>query len=143
VSVRDRELERVALLARVMDTYYLDPILGALLPGIGDVIGALIGGYIVVVAVRRKLAPVVIARMVMNIGLDMAVGAIPVLGDAADFAFKSNQMNARLLTARASANVRSTWRDWAAVVGALAAVAGAMALIVYVMFRVLRAIFGS
>ena len=39
----------------------------------------------------------VIAKMVGNVGLDFAVGLIPVVGDLADFAFKSNTKNLRLL----------------------------------------------
>ena len=87
----------VRTLARVMDDYYLDPILGFVLPGIGDVIGSLIGVYIVIVAVRRGLSPVLIARMLINLALDAAIGALPILGDLADVAFKANDLNVALL----------------------------------------------
>jgi len=43
----DRELGRVRTLARVLDRFYLDPLLGFLLPGGGDVIGSVIGIYTV------------------------------------------------------------------------------------------------
>ena len=38
-----------------------------------------------------------IARMLGNVGLDLTIGAIPLLGDAFDMVFKSNRRNARLL----------------------------------------------
>ncbi len=45
-------------------------------------------------APRHNLA---LARMVANTTLDVGVGAIPLIGDAWDFFFKSNRRNLRLL----------------------------------------------
>ena len=50
----DRELARVRTLARVMDGYLVDPLIGFVLPGIGDVIGSLIGFYVVFIALKRR-----------------------------------------------------------------------------------------
>jgi hypothetical protein len=93
----------IASLAQIMDdaipigrwSIGLDPLIG-LIPGIGDVIGALISMVIVVRAVQLSLPRIVIARMVTNIATDTLVGSIPVLGDAFDFAYKSNLKNLRL-----------------------------------------------
>jgi hypothetical protein len=35
--------------------------------------------------------------MIGNVGIDFAVGAIPLIGDLFDFAFKANRRNAQLL----------------------------------------------
>jgi hypothetical protein len=35
--------------------------------------------------------------MLLNVGLDTAVGSLPLVGDLFDFAFKANRRNLRLL----------------------------------------------
>lgn len=73
-----------------------DALLG-LIPGLGDLIGAAAAGYGVILA-RRMGAPfALLLRMLGNIVLDTAGGAIPVLGDLFDFAFKSHTRNRLLL----------------------------------------------
>lgn len=115
-----------------MDHYGLDPILGLLLPGIGDIIGALIGLYIVSIAKRRGLSKAVIARMLFNLALDTMLGAIPLVGDAADFAFKANDKNLRLLESRVAATGKmSSAVDWAYFAGAMCAFVGMCGLVVY------------
>lgn len=116
----DDHLERIALLMdraiRVPGTdlrFGLDPIIGFFLPVAGDAIGAIISAYIVFVSVRYGLPKIVIARMVFNIAADFVVGSIPFLGDAADFVWKVNTRNLRLLNKYASGEGRSFWSDWA------------------------------
>lgn len=73
-----------------------DALMG-LIPGFGDFVGAIFGAYGVLVA-RQMGAPLALqARMLANIGLDAAVGAIPVAGDLFDFAFKPHLRNLALL----------------------------------------------
>lgn len=68
-----------------------------LVPGFGDFVGAVFGAYGVLVA-RQMGAPLALqARMLANVGLDAAVGAIPVAGDLFDFAFKPHLRNLALL----------------------------------------------
>ena len=74
----------------------LDPILG-LIPGLGDVAGALLGGAILMEGYRRQLSRTTLMRMAANILLDTAAGAVPLLGDALDFVWKSNRKNLDLL----------------------------------------------
>src|SRR6476620_1809178 len=57
----------------------LDGILG-LIPGLGDVLGALIGMLIVLRAVQAGVPNIVVARMMTNIAIDTFVGSIPLLG---------------------------------------------------------------
>ncbi len=132
----DRQIGRARTLARVLDHFGLDPWLGLLLPGIGDLAGSLIGLYIVAVAIKRRLSTIVIARMVLNLGIDMAVGAIPLIGDIFDFAFKASSKNLRLLETRQPA--RSTPGDWAVLGAAVTGFIGAIALIVYGVIAVIR-----
>lgn len=138
---RDTELDRVRTLARVLDHYYVDPILGLVVPGGGDVIGSLLGAYTVMIAVRRKVSPIVIARMLMNLAADAIIGFIPLIGDLFDIGFKANQRNLALLSVRVQSGGRATRRDWLIVIGAALAYVAVMALVVYGIVALLRAIF--
>lgn len=139
-TARDTTLERVTTLARVLDRYFVDPILGLVMPGVGDVLGALLGTYTVMVAVRRKVSPVVIARMLMNLATDAVIGLIPLLGDVFDIGFKANQRNARLLAERVEHGGRATRRDWLIVIGAGVAYVAVLGLVIYGIVAVLRAV---
>src|SRR5262245_33880751 len=74
----------------------LDPIIG-LIPGLGDVIGGAMSGYILLVAAREGVPTSVLVRMFGNIALDSLVGVVPVLGDLFDVGMKSNRRNVDLL----------------------------------------------
>jgi hypothetical protein len=74
----------------------LDAVLG-LIPGIGDIVGALLSTWIIAGALRHRVRPLVIARMVLNVVVDLFFGAIPVAGDVFDFLYEENMMNMRLL----------------------------------------------
>jgi len=101
-----RNLERLAWL---MDRAFhipgtrirvgLDAVLG-LLPVGGDVLTGLVQAGLVLVALGHYKVPKTVAlRMVANVLLDIAVGAIPLLGDLFDIGFKANTRNIRLLDA--------------------------------------------
>lgn len=90
----------------------LDPILGLLLPQVGDAIGALVSAYLILASVRYGLPKGVIARMIFNLGVDYAIGAIPLIGDLTDFAWKANDRNLKLLKRHARGAGRSFWSDW-------------------------------
>src|SRR5690606_12235587 len=74
----------------------LDGLIG-LIPGIGDAAGAIMGFYIVSRASSLGLPKAVLARMLLNVGVDTIVGAVPLLGDLFDFAFKANTRNIELM----------------------------------------------
>lgn len=100
VSARDPvRVARAVRLARLLDDRFLDPILGVLLPELGDTVGMVLGLYPVFVAYREGLPRTLLARMVLNLALDLFVGAIPALGDIFDFAFRANRRNAEMLEA--------------------------------------------
>lgn len=73
-----------------------DSIIG-LIPGVGDLVTTLLGAYIIVRARELGAPPLLQARMVLNLVIDAVVGAVPLLGDIFDFAFKSHLRNVRLL----------------------------------------------
>jgi hypothetical protein len=105
----------------------LDSVIG-LVPGLGDVIGAAIGLIIVLRAVQAGIPRIAIARMMTNIAIDTLVGAIPLLGDAFDFVFKSNAMNMRIYE-EALEGGRSSARHW----GFFLALFGVIALVIWLM----------
>jgi hypothetical protein len=75
----------------------LDPILGLLLPELGDSLTAVVSLTLLGVAFRERVPKLVMARMLVNIGLDALLGAIPLLGDVLDFAFRANDRNLALI----------------------------------------------
>ena len=74
----------------------LDAAVG-LIPGIGDVIGGIMSALIVIAALRHRVPMRKIARMIINILIDVFIGEIPILGDIFDFLFEENLMNMRIL----------------------------------------------
>ncbi|WP_164101521.1 DUF4112 domain-containing protein [Candidatus Laterigemmans baculatus] len=101
-----RHLERVERLASLMDEAYrvpgtnyrigLDGIVG-LLPVVGDAVSLGTNAYVIYVAERLGVSRVTLARMLLNAGVDFAIGSIPMVGDLFDVAFKSHLRNLTLL----------------------------------------------
>jgi hypothetical protein len=121
--------ETLSMLASLLDDLFrvpgtairfgLDPLIG-LVPGIGDLITSAASFLIILSAWQRQLPRVTVARMVANVAIDTAVGAIPFIGDAFDVAWKSNRKNLSLLQ-RGSMNTirRQDWRDWLFLLGVI------------------------
>ena len=79
----------------------LDALVG-LIPGVGDFATTAVSFYILAAGVRYRVPKATLLRMAANVGVDYLLGAVPVLGDLFDAAWKSNQMNVELLKRRAS-----------------------------------------
>jgi hypothetical protein len=104
----EARLKRVRLLSRLLDEQFripgttyrvgLDGLLG-LIPGVGDAAGALLSVYILYEATQLGAPRTVLLRMIANIGIDTVGGAIPIVGDVFDMAWKANRKNAALLHA--------------------------------------------
>jgi hypothetical protein len=103
---RDQEIERLAKLARWLDSRFRIPFTGirfgadsifGLVPFLGD--GASILPALYLLHRAKKLgAPLPLQnQMLANIAIDFAVGAIPILGDIFDVTFKANRRNIALL----------------------------------------------
>lgn len=75
----------------------LDGLLGLLFPALGDVVGAVASVSLLALAFRMGVPKVVLARMVVNVGVDALVGAVPLLGDVFDFAWRANTKNLALI----------------------------------------------
>lgn len=99
LAVHQRRLRRARTIARWLDDRFLDPIIGFIVPG-GDLLTAAMGLYLVYAAARAGVGRATVARMLMNLALDTGVGAIPLLGDLFDAAFKANRRNLTLLEAQ-------------------------------------------
>jgi len=115
----------------------LDAILG-LIPGIGDLGSAAIGGYIILVASKLGVPAVVLWRMLLNLGIDTVLGAIPFAGDIFDVAFRANTKNADLLMRSLSepaAAQRSSWWLVALIALGFLAITAAGLIGTYFVFR--------
>ncbi len=102
----DERLRWVERVARLMDSQFrlpgtrfrfgLDPLLG-LLPVVGDVSSTVVSVALLMTMMRHGASGAVVVRMALNILIDTVVGAIPILGNIFDFAYKSNERNVALL----------------------------------------------
>ena len=71
--------------------------INGLVPVVGDIIAAAMGAYIVWEGRNLGLPKWKLARMAGNIAIDTAVGAVPIVGDALDFVYRSNSKNLRIV----------------------------------------------
>lgn len=74
----------------------LDSIVG-LVPVLGDVVTAAMGAYMVWEARNLGMSKWQLMRMAANVGVDTALGAIPLAGDLFDFIWRSNSKNLRII----------------------------------------------
>ena len=70
-----------------------------MLPGIGDIAASALSFYLLYEASRLGVPRLLLARMLANVLLEGAVGAVPVAGDAFDVFFRANRRNIALLRA--------------------------------------------
>lgn len=77
-------------------SFGLDPILG-LVPWGGDIAGLILSIYIIWIALRLRIPGSKVAMMLGNVLYDFLLGIIPILGDIADFVFKANTRNLKIL----------------------------------------------
>ena len=104
--VSAERLRKIRTLVRWLDDAWTVPLTGyrigldgliGLVPGAGDLVTALMSAYIIREAARMGIPRHLIARMTANLLADFFAGAIPILGDVVDVAFKSNKRNLALL----------------------------------------------
>ncbi|WP_296721385.1 DUF4112 domain-containing protein [Erythrobacter sp.] len=96
VTAMEHLLERSFVVPGVNVPVGLDALVG-LIPVLGEIVTASMGAYIVWEARNLGLPKWKLARMGMNVVFDTAIGAIPILGDAADFVFRSNTRNLKII----------------------------------------------
>lgn len=113
---RHHHLTRIRALATLLDNAFRipgtnfrigwDSVIG-LIPGVGDVASGIASASIVGYAVRLGVRKRVLARMLANLGIDVTIGAIPLIGDLFDAAFKSNMRNVALLERELARRLKS------------------------------------
>jgi hypothetical protein len=81
----------------------LDILLG-LIPGLGDTASAFASIYILRAASNFGVSRATMARMTLNIILDLVVGSLPFAGDLFDVYWKANKRNVTLLRRHIEAN---------------------------------------
>jgi hypothetical protein len=75
----------------------LDAVVGFFAPVLGDWVGAFASLVLLREALRRRVPPVIVLRMLLNVLVDAFFGMIPVAGDVFDVAFQANKRNLDLL----------------------------------------------
>ncbi len=118
--------------------------LAGLIPGFGDTATSLASFYILASAVRYGVPKVTLLRMGINIGIDYAMGSLPLVGDLFDAWWKSNHMNLELLSKRATVSASearqgklSDWLFVGVIILLLAGLAvGAAALSIYLLWLI-------
>ena len=89
----------------------LDALIGWV-PGIGDAMTGIASFLIVFASWRRGANAVTLVRMIANVLLETAIGAIPVAGDVFHVVWKANRRNYRLLIREREQPGVNTRRDW-------------------------------
>jgi|SRR5579884_1166999 len=96
IEAMEHILERLFVIPLINRPIGLDVILDAI-PGIGDIAGAALGGYIVWEAKNLGMSRWQLARMGANIAIDFLLGLVPWIGAIPDFFFRSNTYNLRII----------------------------------------------
>jgi hypothetical protein len=103
---RAERIARIERLASLLDTRFVIPFtkfrfgadsLIGLAPGVGDMVTTALALYIVYEAHRLGAPKHLLVRMLGNVAIDGAMGAVPVAGDVFDVMFRANRRNVRIL----------------------------------------------
>jgi hypothetical protein len=142
----DQRVADVEALARWMDYAFVLPggfrfgfsgVIG-LIPGIGDLIDALVSVYIVWRAIQIGIPRVTITRMVLNVGIEGMLGAVPFIGDLFDVIFKANRRNYELLSTHMNQSRRQRRLDWLFVIGTVLIGAAGIALPIWALVTIVN-----
>ncbi len=115
----------------------LDGVIG-LVPGLGDIAGALFSSVILLHAWRGGVSLPVMLRLLLNVLIEVVVGSVPVVGDIFDMAFKANERNVRILEQFAENPGRLKRRSLAALwlfVGSLLALFIGLCVLIFAMLH--------
>jgi hypothetical protein len=115
----------------------LDPVIG-LIPVAGDAFAAVVGTWVIVEASRFGIPRVVLGRMIVNLVVDLGIGAIPLFGDIYDVAFRSNRRNLDLFRRHALDPDASTRGEQAFFAGLVLMIVGAVLLAAMALGAVIR-----
>jgi len=118
----------------------LDALIGWV-PGIGDAMAGIASFLIVFASWRRGAKAVTLVRMIANVLLETAIGAIPVAGDVFHVVWKANRRNYRLLIREKEEPGANTRRDWMFLAVLLFAVIAAAVIPIVVLTWVMLSVF--
>ena len=145
-------LARARTLARLLDSavrvpgtgirFGADAVIG-LIPGLGDIGGAALAGYLVILAQRLGVPRAVVLRMLANVAVDTLGGTVPLIGDLFDVAFKSNLRNVALLERALERPVATTRTSRLMVAGTILGLALLVAGGLVITVLAIRAIAGA
>ena len=96
VTAMEKLLERSFVIPGVNMPIGLDALVG-LVPVLGEIVTTAMGAYVIWEARNLGLPKWKLARMGLNVLFDTAIGAIPLVGDAADVLFRSNTKNLKII----------------------------------------------
>jgi len=99
-----------------------------LIPGIGDVVDAIVSLFIIGRAIQLGIPRIAIARMLVNVAIEAIAGTVPLIGDLFDVAFKANRRNYQLLKIHLTHPGRPKLQDWLFLLATLALVLAGIAL---------------
>jgi hypothetical protein len=130
---QSQRLEALRRAARLLDSAVvvpgtslrigLDPILG-IIPGVGELVSPLFTVSILWHAREFGVPRLVLLRMILNVAIDAMVGAVPLVGDLFDVAWKANTANLALLERHVSEPRVATFGDWLFVVAMVTLLVG-------------------
>ena len=96
IEAMETLLERTFVVPGINQPIGLDFIVG-LVPVAGDLVTTAMGAWIVWEARNLGMSKWQVARMAANVGFDTLLGSVPLVGDVADFFFRSNSRNLRII----------------------------------------------
>ena len=96
IEAMEAVLERLFVIPGINRPMGLDVLLD-LVPIGGDLVGAVLGSWLVWEARNLGMSRWQMARMMGNVGIDMLLGAIPFIGAIPDFLFRSNTRNLKII----------------------------------------------
>ncbi len=151
--VQSRALAEVETLAWLLDNsipvpgtggrrFGIDAVIG-FVPVVGDLVSGGIGLFVVWRGARLGLPRVVVARMLANSAIDLAVGSIPIAGDAFDLWFKANTRNLGLMRRHLEQPDLSTRNEWLVLLGLIGAVALILGFIGWLLVSLFTTVVGA
>ena len=113
--------ENIDFFAHLLDDWFhipftpvrigLDGLIG-LIPGLGDILAGLASFVIILAAWIRGVPYVTLVRMLINVGIEVIIGTIPLFGDIFDIAWKANRRNYKLMVRQLREPRQHTWKDY-------------------------------
>ena len=103
---------RLCWMAKKYDDWFLDPLVGFIIPGVGDIISSAAtfpAVYVALFKIRSlKLTMAILATMV----LDLLCGLVPGIGDLCDAFYKSSKIAPQPRPAPWSRDAGRGWPEW-------------------------------